>query len=58
MATKKTTSEPKKFQSVRNRSGHRIELLVDGKVVVFLPGETTKVPANFVVPQNLGLYVK
>ena len=59
MAAKRTTgAEPKKFQTVRNRSGHRIELIVDGKVTVFLPGEDTKVPADFIVPQDLGLYVK
>ena len=58
MATKKTGAEPQKFQNVKNRNNHRIELEIDGKIVVFMPGATVKVPANFVIPQNLGLYVK
>lgn len=51
-ATKKAT------KSVRNRSGHRVELMIDNKVVVFFPGVTTEVPASFEVPNGLGLYVK
>lgn len=49
---KKTT----KF--VRNRSGHRVELVIDGKVVVFLPGKTTEIPIDVGVPNGLGLYVR
>lgn len=47
-----------KTKSVRNRSGHRVELVIDGKVVVFLPGKVTEVPMNFQVPNGLGLYVR
>ena len=47
-----------KTKYVRNRSGHRVELLIDNKTVVFLPGKATKVPADFEVPNGLGLYVK
>lgn len=48
----------KKTKLVRNRSGHRVELVIDGKVVVFLPGKITKVPIYFDVPNGLGLYVR
>lgn len=64
MATKGTeavsgSQEPlKKIKYVRNRSGHRVELLIDGGVVVFLPGKTVEVPADFDVPSGLGLYVR
>lgn len=43
---------------VRNRSGHRVELYIDGKVVVCLPGQTTEIPAYAEVPNGLGLYVR
>lgn len=49
---KKTT------KSVRNRSGHRVELVIDGKVVVFLPGKTVEVPMDFQIPGGLGLFVR
>ena len=45
-----------KTKSVRNRSGHRVELVIEGKVVVFFPGKITKVPVDFDVPNGLGLY--
>ena len=48
----------KKTKSVRNRSGHRVELVINEKVVVFLPGKITEVPADFDVPNGLGLYVR
>lgn len=48
----------KKVKCVRNRSGHKVELVIDGKVVVFLPGKVTEVPADFDVPNGLGLYVR
>lgn len=51
-------SAAKKMKSVRNRSGHRVELVIDGKVVVFFPGKITEVPADFDVPNGLGLYVR
>lgn len=47
-----------KTKGVRNRSGHRVELVIDGKVVVFLPGKVTDVPMDFQVPNGLGLYVR
>lgn len=53
----KTTQEIKK-KSVRNRSGHRVELVLNGKVVVFLPGKVTQVPMDFPIPVGLGLYVR
>lgn len=57
--TSTTVQSPaKKTKSVRNRSGHRVELVIDGKVVVFLPGKVTEVPADFDVPNGLGLYVR
>lgn len=49
---KKTT------KSVRNRSGYRVELVIDGKVVVFLPGKTIEVPVDFQIPGGLGLSVR
>ena len=49
---------PKKVKRVHNRSGHKVELVIDGKVVVFLPGKVTEVPADFDVPNGLGLYVR
>ena len=48
----------KKMKTVRNRSGHRVELVIDGKVVVFYPGRATKVPADADIPGGLGLYVR
>lgn len=48
----------KKTKSVRNRSGHRVELVIDGKVVVFLPGKTVEVPMGFQIPGGLGLFVR
>lgn len=50
--------QTKKTKAVRNRSGHKIELLIDQKVVVFLPGKSTEVPIDFEIPSNLGLYVR
>lgn len=43
---------------VRNRSGHRIELVINERVVVFLPGKTVEIPADFDVPNGLGLRVR
>ena len=53
-----TQKSAKTTKSVRNRSGHRVELVIDGKVVVFLPGKITEVPMDFQVPNGLGLYVR
>lgn len=58
-ATVQTQSTAKrKTKSVRNRSGHRVELVIDGKVVVFLPGKVVEVPMDFDIPNGLGLYVR
>lgn len=51
-------AKKKETKSVRNRSGHRVELVIDGKVVVFLPGKIVEVPNDFQVPGGLGLYVR
>lgn len=48
----------RKTKSVRNRSGHRVELVIEGKVVVFLPGKVVEVPMDFDIPNGLGLYVR
>ena len=57
-----TTSAPqksaKKTKTVRNRSGHRVELVIDGNVVVFIPGKVVEVPMEFDIPNGLGLYVR
>lgn len=45
-------------KGVRNRSGHRVELVINDKVVVFLPGKVTEVPGDFQVPNGIGLYVR
>lgn len=50
--------QTKKTKVVRNRSGHKIELLIDQRVVVFLPGKSTEVPVDFEIPSNVGLYVR
>lgn len=57
-ATSVEQKTAKKTKSVRNRSGHRVELVIDGKVVVFLPGKVVEVPMDFDVPNGLGLYVR
>ena len=56
----KTLEEQRPAQTklVRNKSGQKIELDVNGKVVVFLPGVATEVPADFNVPGGIGLYVR
>lgn len=51
-------NQKKMTKSVRNRSGHRVELVINGKVVVFQPGKVTDVPIGFEVPKGLGLYVR
>lgn len=57
-ATPQNQDAAKKMKTVRNRSGHRVELVIDGKVVVFYPGRATRVPADADIPGGLGLYVK
>lgn len=65
MAEKNDTQTPftvrksaKKTKKVRNRSGNKIELVVEGKVVVFTPGKVVEVPMDFDIPNGLGLYVR
>ena len=53
--TKKVSADAPKMKTIKNRSNHRVELLVNGSVIVFLPGSSVKVPADFNVPQGLGL---
>lgn len=45
-----------KTKKVRNRNDYKVELLIDGKVVVFPPKKMVEIPTNFNVPSNLGLY--
>lgn len=47
-----------KMKNVRNKSGHRVELIVNNQVVVFLPGKITRVPEDTDIPNGLGLYVR
>lgn len=61
MDEKKEKSTPRssvRTKLVRNRSGHRVELVFNGEVVVFLPGKITEVPMDFDIPSGLGLYVR
>lgn len=57
-ATSAEQKNAKEIKFVRNRSGHKVELVIDGKVVVFLPGKVVEVPINFDIPNGLGLYVR
>lgn len=43
-------------KKVRNRNDYKVELMIDGNVVVFPPRKTVEIPTNFNVPDNLGLY--
>ena len=52
---KKSEVETPKTKLVRNRGGHRVELFINGQVVVFLPGASVKVPTDAVIPQGVGL---
>ena len=61
--TKKTVEEvtepivqAPQTKKVRNRNDYKVELLIDGNVVVFPPKKTVEIPANFDIPINLGLY--
>ena len=60
MSEKETSlkeSKKKKTKFVRNRSGHRVELVFEGKVWVFLPGKLTEAPVELDIPNGIGLYV-
>ena len=48
----------RRTKGVRNRSGHKVELVIEGRVVVFAPGEVVNVPMGVEIPSGLGLYVK
>lgn len=52
MAKKTDTKE------VRNRSGHRVELIVNDEVKVLLPGSTINVPIDTMIPGGIGLVVR
>ena len=54
----KEKSPKETTKTIRNRGGYRVELVIDGKVVVFLPGVAVQVPIDFEVPNGLGLYVR
>lgn len=41
---------------VRNRNNYKIELSVDGKILVFPPRRSVVVPDTFELPEGLGLY--
>lgn len=58
--TQMTSAEQKTATTklVRNRGGHRVELVIDGKVVVFMPGKVVEVPIDFDIPSGIGLYVR
>lgn len=51
------TSSKSRTKKVRNRSNCKVELLIEGKVVVFPPKGTVEVPYAFDVPNGIGLYV-
>lgn len=46
------------LKEVYNRSGHRVELVVNGKVIVLLPGSALEVPMDLSIPNGLGLVVR
>ena len=47
-----------KTKTLRNASGYRMELYLNGKLVVLLPGKCVKVSAETEVPVMKGLIVK
>lgn len=50
------TVQTPQTKRVRNRNDYKVELLINGNVVVFPPKKTVEIPTNFSVPSNLGLY--
>lgn len=54
---KVTQSEPK-YQKVVNITAHRLELVFDDKVYVFLPNQPVKVPVKYQIPTNIGLMIR
>lgn len=50
------TLQVPELKKVRNRNDYKIELFIDGKVVVFPPHKSAEVPVDFILPANLGLY--
>lgn len=47
-----------KTKIVHNRGNGKIELLINGNVVIFPPKGSVEVPIDFDVPFGIGLYVK
>ena len=47
-----------KTKTLRNASGYRMELYLNGKLVVLRPGKSVKVSAETEVPVMKGLIVK
>lgn len=41
---------------VKNTNNFKVELSTDEGVVVLLPNQVKEVPANFVIPQGIGVY--
>ena len=58
VATPEVSEEVKKTKFVRNRGNCKVELIINNKVVVFLPQTTVEVPEDFIVPIGIGLYVR
>lgn len=54
----KQESSTCKTKGVRNKGNNRVELVINGSVVVFLPGKLVKVPCDADIPEGLGLYVR
>ena len=46
------------MKTVHNRNKYKIELVVNGAVVVILPGKSVQLPVEYKVPENIGLYVR
>lgn len=47
-----------KRKTICNRSGHRVELIIEGKLVVLTPKQCITVPWDFDVPNGIGLHVR
>lgn len=52
-----TPTKPKKAPVRRawNISNQRLELEIEGTAVVIFPKQTIEIPADFVIPPNIGL---
>lgn len=47
-----------RYKTVHNRNTYKVELVVEGRVVILLPGKSVQVPKDYNVPVNMGLYVR